>query len=233
MVTGVNPKTAVGIGSWIPQVFYDLIARIISGIYVLGIFALSTNEYSQRYNILQHYFNSPKSSTSTFLLFIGVLVLSYIIAVFLLGLSEFTIFRKIISTRDTNEEVDFSLKYDFIKLYNPIIGNRITKLKAEIHMSKVLVVGSIIALPVNMLNSYFFWDPFYLFLSFFLLLQSVSFYLSGKYFSSRMEYAIENNAKLLDYEGWKWSSPVFLDSIDNKRMLERSASGQETESGKR
>ncbi len=149
------------IGAWIPQLFFDLIARVIPGFVTLCTF-LFVYFYPLKLCNKQPIWlrNMPDGYPPTIIL-VGVgLVVSYIISIILGGLCLLflSVAKKIgISKIDpetglSDPNGDFLEKYNYIKLKDTAAGNRITKLKAEIHMTYVLIMGFIISLIVNYMS---------------------------------------------------------------------------------
>lgn len=182
-----SPPTspAQGSATWVPQIFYDLIARIVPGLaLVVGIVIvlLAGNNGSELINRLAIGSISWASAT---ILIITAFSLSYSIAVLISGLRYllfaflFRIPSKIlrwkrcvpivawlhsldIETGIRDSDGDFWLKYDHIKKEFPSAGNRITKLKAEIHMSHVLLVGLPLILALTtLIKGNHFWLKYY------------------------------------------------------------------------
>jgi hypothetical protein len=144
------------IGSWIPQVFYDLIGRIIPGCLLLIIACLIFPEPST----LRELFSATTLTTtsgsttsvstfdiSTSVLFFAGFVASYMLGALLGGIAEVTnpdVWKRNKAQLTTKRENDTSYVYDYIQFQRPDIGARIAKLSAERHMCRVVLVGSII-----------------------------------------------------------------------------------------
>jgi len=144
------------IGSWIPQVFYDLIGRIIPGCLLLMIVCLIFLEPST----LRELFSATTvtttsgavTSVSTFAISASVLfftgfVASYMLGALLGGIAEAAnphLWKRKKAQLTNKSENDMSYVYDYIHFHRPDIGARIVKLSAERHMCRVILVGSIL-----------------------------------------------------------------------------------------
>jgi hypothetical protein len=140
-------KETLGI---VPQVFYDLIGRVVPGaaILVVGV-ALLIDDVQARSAI------SPLTGLPTALLilvFIVAIIASYLIGV-LLGAIGFVCFehRRHRTTKfaDLSQDIpigrlterDLPYVYDFILIQNPSAGTRLVKLRAEVHLCRVIIIG--------------------------------------------------------------------------------------------
>lgn len=231
-------KTGLGIGTWMPQLFFDVIGRVIPGALCIGSLTLALIGPEQFWNTLHALLDKPSKSYPSLSVFFGAgLVLSYTLAVILWGLWHVLSLLVRKSMRENNREPetgirdeggDFSMKYDFIKLMNPTAGNRITKLKAEIHMAGVLILGFSLSLLINLLklilgfvrairtdfsrlrdffdisaisqSLFNFLDVQHSVLGILLLVAIAGSTGAWLHFRRRMNTAVQNNAILLDYE---------------------------------
>ncbi|ODS36692.1 MAG: hypothetical protein A7315_14000 [Candidatus Altiarchaeales archaeon WOR_SM1_79] len=170
----------MNIGLLIPQVFYDLIARVVPG---LTIFATSYFVWkcegitTQDIHMVLGWFVAKDSPF--ILTIITLLLISYILALVIEGLwallSSWHLFKKnfkklfesypdtdkILSEfKKLNPEFDdenykfpsTALMHDAVRLKSPSTGSRLVKLRAEIHMCRVLILGWSILAAVNLLN---------------------------------------------------------------------------------
>lgn len=163
-------KTAI---NWVPQIFYDLIARIIPGFVILSgsIVIVLADERSK--DALLSFPAITSSWVGATTAIFAAISISYAIGVLLSGLRYlifgvcFVIppFRNKGFDRETgirNEKEEFWDKYDFIKKEFPPAGNRITKLKAEVHMSHVLCAGAPILMLIALdIKTELFWFPYF------------------------------------------------------------------------
>ena len=150
---------------WIPQLFFDLIARVIPGIFLIPLFVLSLfGMEGLRYSGLP-WKELAASGPTVACLALFLPPFAYVLSVVLSGgwysawlglqqvfppLKEYdseTGVRKRLQLEAAHLEC--SLAYDTVKRDDPAAGNRITKLKAEMHMSQVLIVGLLACLLVN------------------------------------------------------------------------------------
>ncbi|VTR64547.1 membrane hypothetical protein [Desulfosarcina cetonica] len=143
-------------GDWIPQIFYDLIGRIVPGgaLIFVGIWLFCTN--SQISDIAKYLFQDPVVPFS-FLLPSSIL-LFYLIGILLGGIG-FTISLRewkskklpwfpieMPNTEKPGSGVPYM--YDAIQFYCPQAGARCAKLRAEAHLCRTLLVGFIVLLVV-------------------------------------------------------------------------------------
>lgn len=146
------------IGSWIPQVFYDLIGRMIPGCLLLMIACLIFPEPST----LREFFSTTTITTtsgattsvsdfgiSASVLFFAGFIASYVLGALLGGIAEVAnphLWKREKTQLTNKRENDISYVYDYIHFHRPDIGARIAKLSAERHMCRVIFVGSIFLL---------------------------------------------------------------------------------------
>lgn len=217
-------KKSTDIGTWIPQLFYDVIARIIPGFFVLLILLINiidANNFIIYCKKILFVDQSYDLSSSILVLFgIGI---SYIFAIILRAISwiVFHPINKAKGTKIDNElgsistEISLSelgvlnsnfktneiaLRYDFIKLNDTVNGNRITKLKAEEQMSSVLFVGSILSSLINaimMISDYSLSRLVVLLLT---LVFGFFCYIAKVHFNERMKIAIFNCSEFLGFQ---------------------------------
>ena len=152
----------------IPQLFYDLIGRIIPGtvIFGCGLYVIQGKE---------DFINSLNSGRFTsFAAVGGILFISYVLGALLGGIWLY-ITSKFLSKGTLSEELKnispkisknensiifnnlnfVALVYDYILLWNPTAGARMAKLSAEQHMCGVVLVGSFILSIINLYISKF------------------------------------------------------------------------------
>jgi Na+-transporting methylmalonyl-CoA/oxaloacetate decarboxylase gamma subunit len=130
-------------GSWVPQLFYDLIARVTPGFITCATFLMiyiitpNTQQITNCIELANDSFLCKKFPT-TFVIIAGYAI-SYITGFLLRGIYSICVFFR----------EDFDKKY--IEDYNKIkfsddkVGSRLSKLRAEIHMCTVLGMGWIFA----------------------------------------------------------------------------------------
>ena len=217
-------KKSTDIGTWIPQLFYDVIARIIPGFFVLLILLINIVDADQFITYFQKILFVDKSfQLSSNLLVLFGIGISYIFAIVLRAIS-WIIFHPInkkngakvdneygtISTEIPLSELgllnsnfktnEAALRYDFIKLNDSVNGNRITKLKAEEQMSSILFVGSIISSLSNgvlMISDY---SQSRLIVLLTTLVIAFFCYIAKVHFHERMQIAIFNCSEFLGFQ---------------------------------
>jgi hypothetical protein len=152
-------------GSWIPQIFYDLIGRVVPGAFLLLIGpGLLVNPH-----VSVQVIKSADHIPTTILILLGLLM-SYVLGT-ILGAVAGTIGTLLVAVAGAiknrkwsiervgsvkvevvplSSEVEtltpgrISYMYDALQLYNPSAGARLAKLRAEQHMCRVLIAGGIV-----------------------------------------------------------------------------------------
>jgi hypothetical protein len=153
-------KIALGakkVGYWIPQIFFDLIARIIPGSIIFLVLFISVRVPVTVWHDIHSWLKSTPSFSSVVVFIIAMIPIAYTISVVTWGCwyGLCYVFRTIhIMNKKGHPETgvvvqDFPLLYERIKNLDPSVGNRLTKLKAEIHMAGTFIVGFIISLVVS------------------------------------------------------------------------------------
>lgn len=187
-------RTTSTIGTLVPQLFYDIIARLTPGFMTLGLLVFAVIGPKQSWSSLSIWLNKPSESyPSVFIFIIVSTVLSYTLAIVFGGLwSLLSLF--------ADRSTDFSEKYDFIKLTNPAIGNRISKLRAEISMTKILIIGFSLSFLINFSKLFCPLDSSRMIFAVVLLLAIAGSVGARIHFSRHLKRAINNYAKLLGYK---------------------------------
>ena len=139
-----SKETFGGLASVIPQVFYDVIARIIpGGIILIILFVLSKGNIENSLESTKTYFSAEKSMSS-FLFFCLWVLLSYGLAILMwrqIDWYNLLFDREKFRKKGISASKYDSYLYDYIKTKDSAAGARITKLSAEIHMTEVFSVG--------------------------------------------------------------------------------------------
>ncbi|SRR6266545_729740 len=157
------------IGGWIPQIFYDLIGRVVPGAFLLLLcFVLFLDPVSAQ-AIAVFLFKKPGVPFTAILL--SGLTVAYVAGT-LLGAVGFTIWHREWTTRglsklkveypdaDKSATTGVSLMYDYVLLREPAAGARVVKLRAEQHMCRALIVGMLILLPMYCWKNWPPWQSF-------------------------------------------------------------------------
>jgi hypothetical protein len=135
------------IGSWVPQLFYDLIARVVPGFIIIIIIFSLIVDVKKIIEPGSWSFLTDKNFPTTLVILVGY-ALSYICGFFFRGLYC------LITKRDGGDP-DFIEgtveQYDRIKFIDRKAGTRLSKVRAEIHMCTVLKAGLIAALTITWL----------------------------------------------------------------------------------
>ncbi len=154
----------MNLGVLIPQLFYDLIGRIAPGAAVMGC-ALILLEGRERamLDLTRWSISEAQATPPTTLILVGNLLVSYVtgsllggfwflIAPTVLGSKfrktievAFREIQKVVAADDVSTAINHpssvAFMYDYIQLRCPQAGARIAKLRAEQHMTGVLIVG--------------------------------------------------------------------------------------------
>lgn len=146
-----------GIGSWIPQLFFDLIGRVLPGFIILitlGVTILDTEE-------IKSTCASILNGNSTTISLLAGIAISYTIAVACAGfrhivISILRLLKKLVAhilgrnghAGHTDDRTERSMKYHFIKITAPATGERIAKLRTEGYMTRVLQAGFLIVAAI-------------------------------------------------------------------------------------
>jgi hypothetical protein len=201
-------EKGLGVKSWVPQLFYDIIARLVPGGVIIGALALAAAGPEKSGAFVEQWLNKPSDSyPSIAVIIVSGFVLSYTLAIILLGLCYLTLplAHRLRMMKPTDPNDDFAMKYDYIKRHDPVAGSRITKLKAEMHMAGILIFGLSLSTVIN------FWKMSLSFNSsrvVFMIVVLVAIAGSAgafRHFVERQNHAVTNCASLLGYKEWKQS----------------------------
>lgn len=191
-----------GVKSWIPQLFYDIIARLVPGAVIIGALALSVAGPERAGRFAGEWLNKPSDSyPSVAVIIVAGFVLSYTLAVILLGLCYLILppLRRLKILKPAESMDEFAMKYDYIKRHDPVAGSRITKLKAEMHMAGILILGLSLSALINLCKMFAPFDSSRGFLMVVLVLAIVGSAGAFRHFVDRQKYAVTNCADLLGY----------------------------------
>ena len=214
-------KVGSTLSSLIPQLFFDLIARLIPGLVIIWSFYLAFygNTLIDLDKLVAKVSNIlPKND---FFLFCITVVLFYVSSILFYGLWA-AVVRVLkptldyigLCTKNSFVEVmetshEYSFRHDYIKLKAPVAGNRITKLKAEIHMSGALTAAYLICFLISLTS--FLYSTLdtaeYTIRSIFFLLGLIGFFFSNHHFTRRLHCSVGSYSVLLNYENDKYRFP--------------------------
>jgi hypothetical protein len=204
------------LSSLIPQLFFDVIARIIPGFAIIWSFYFSL--YGLK-NVSADFFNNISSimPESSFFVFLITVVVFYIISIIFYGLWS-AVVHLYCSVKSKSIECDekhmhrfvevlkaskdFTLRHDFIKLHAPSAGNRITKLKAEIHMSGALTVAFALCFILSLFSSIGSSLSLITIVGrcLFFLFSTIGLFFSNRHYSIRLCRSVGSYSALLGYE---------------------------------
>jgi hypothetical protein len=158
-------RSPMDIGGWIPQIFYDLIGRVVPGAFLLLLCLLLFLDPASAQAIAVFLFKKPGIPFTAILL--SGLIVAYVAGA-LLGAVGFAVWHKEWATslaklRIRYPEADkpgtgVALMYDYILLKEPTAGARVVKLRAEQHMCRTLIVGTLIIFLVYCWMKWPPWD---------------------------------------------------------------------------
>lgn len=202
------------IGNWVPQIFYDLIGRILPGGFLLLAAALIFLGPASTRSL----FNSTVTTTTTAgatttettnaipssVWVLAFLAAAYILGSLLSGISAAAnrdFWQKPKSNLTNKKDNDISYVYDYIQFHHPEIGARLAKLSAERTMCRVMLVGSVLlaaayatAAPAGYTNALFWMTEFGL------VFLGVCAVCLHRYLSSRSWELMSNNWRLIHEE---------------------------------
>lgn len=212
--------------SCIPQVYFDIIGRVIPGTLIMGSIWIAVRGPEEFWKSLKICLVKATISSATVAIFL-VLLTSYTVAILLWCVWSCVIVKICYKRKKSRimrmfrkkmywDNEGFRMKYETLKYYNIAAGNRITKLKAQIHMTETLFVG----LPLSCLFGIITYisEVVTYFCSFtkvkleipslsprfvswtLILLAAVCSLFARQYFISHMNDSLKNNLELLKQE---------------------------------
>ncbi len=156
-------EQAASLDGWIPQLFYDLIGRVVPGAAILVSVLFLPFDHSVPRAFITFLFKD--SGTPTAIAALAWLLASYLVGV-LLGAIGFCISGRewrvkpielsALEPPDLSDENSrHAYMYDAVQFRAPRVGARLAKLRAEKHMCRVMLVGfSMMTVFHVLLNSY-------------------------------------------------------------------------------
>lgn len=221
--TESTEKLSVALSNLIPQLFFDVIARLIPGFVIIWSFYYALlNAQIINAEFIKKF--APILPDNQLFLFLISSLIFYVISIIFYGLWSFIVFIAclILSKSFTcNEDIvhrflevlkappEFTLRHDYIKLYAPGAGNRITKLKAEIHMSGALTVAFSLCFIICGI-SYIkegLWISSSLYLCLLYFFGALGLFFSNRHFSIRLCRAVNSYSELLRFKLDAYSLP--------------------------
>lgn len=150
-----SPKMNFSAIFTIPQLFYDIIARIIPGIiFILGVIIIITG-YEETIKDIKTLIVHNKDKNISILMFLFLtLPLAYITAYFLAGIHHLCTclpLKKLYAKIKIDKE---KYKYDYIRIMNPGIAAVIIKKRAEKRMIDLMITGSVILAIIQTIINY-------------------------------------------------------------------------------
>jgi len=220
------PNESYGnIASFIPQVFYDVIGRIIPGSILLTLSYLIFHGQSIE-QTKQGYIETVIFTQPQYLLIFDFIVFSYFISTLLGGIWMF-VSRKgykglDLDTLQKNLEKldnvypDVSFLYDAIQYIFPSVGSRLAKLSAERHSARVLTIGFSILFFAYIFTHYSSWKnlQFYL-ISGALILSAIFSFIFNLHIAVRSNYLMVNH--------WHFLTKGITNGVQQKKEREVAA----------
>lgn len=192
----------------IPQVYFDILGRVIPGILIMGSIWIAVRGLNKFWEDFTSWLNESTISSATLATAL-VLLTSYTLSILL-----WCPWSRWISKKCTNSKAskikgylekmywdteEFRVGYETVKYNNISAGNRITKLKAQIHMSETLLVGFPLSVFLGLIYSVVF--KTYPFVSWVcMLIAAFCSYKADLYFIAHMKDSLKNNLRLLEKE---------------------------------
>ncbi|MCP4609324.1 MAG: hypothetical protein GY845_11485 [Planctomycetes bacterium] len=230
------------VASCIPQVYFDIIGRVIPGALIMGSIWIAVCGPKEFFKFLYGWLDKSTISSAT-VATVLVILTSYTLAILLwcvwsyLITTLFKLFFKFYSEPKAKEYKErekkkfwekiywdnegFRKQYERLKYYNIAAGNRVTKLKAQIHMAETLFVGLLLSCWVGITTYLIEVVTYFLSCSepktvipsliprlvswVLLLVTAVCSLFARQYFIDHMNNSLDNNIKILEGENeWKY-----------------------------
>lgn len=211
--------------SCIPQVYFDIIGRVIPGTLIMGSTWIAVRGTYKFWESLKSCLVKSTISSAT-LATVLVILTSYVLAflIWCFWSCLITIICKLCKVCDKPEcrmkkwvcekiywdNEDFRKKYEKLKYYNTAAGNRITKLKAQIHMAETLFIGlppsCLVGIITYLLGAIEQPPPLIYFIIswIFLLVAAFCSLFARQYCIAHMNDSLNNNLRILNAkEVWK------------------------------
>ena len=138
------------VANFIPQVYFDIIGRIIPGTLIMGSIWLAVRGPDKFWESLKNCLVISSASSITVSATL-ILLTSYILAILLWCAWSRWVKKKCTNSKASKirkylekmywDTKEFRENYEKVKYNNISAGNRITKLKAQIHMAETLFIG--------------------------------------------------------------------------------------------
>lgn len=199
----------------VPQILYDLIARVIPGVSILLAVYISSKGPTIALNHIVSLIYGKINLT--FSMLVILLIISYTISIILFGLIHlikniylFIFLRKNnkrrVSILDPIEDIEEEFKfnkpsepfmYDTIRVKSNEAGVRLVKLRAEGHSAQILIAGIIISLIINtwfLIHDFKFERLILSIIYLFIIIGAINF---NKYITARYKVNLKNHWKIL------------------------------------
>lgn len=201
----------------IPQVYFDIIGRIIPGTLLIGSTWLAIRGPDEFWKSLINCIDKSSASSitvSAILIFLTSYTLAYLIwcpwscltTIIFEKLKKAGVMKGFLKKVYWDNK-EFRYNYEKLKYRNNVAGNRITKLKAQIHMTETLIAGFPLSFLIGLVV--YIWSLFdsnmetpsliYCMVSWLLLISAaVCSLFSRQYFVVHMKDSLKNNLKLIE-----------------------------------
>jgi hypothetical protein len=203
------------IASLIPQVFFDIIARVIPGVFLLSVFIITYLGFTDYWCMFKEWLGPSADQKSQLpsatILFLLSFVAAYILSIVLWGLRfgiHLFLWRNK-SAIDCETGIKFDENYTrelykkdicIVKRSNREAGSRITKIKAEIHMTMTISTGLIIAFFTNIIILYSDFSLERIWMCIILIIMFIGAESAKIHFRDHMKSSITNVKELCEQE---------------------------------
>ena len=190
------------VSSWVPQIYFDLIARIIPGGLALALLCLSFFGVNNSFSAIYIFFGKDLGFPSILAIILLIIGMSYSYAICTWGLwyGLYGGLRKILNKNIDQEtfvtlkcnNVDFPDLYERIKKHDISAGNRLTKLKAEIHMTGTLITSGFLSLFLLSFKLIKEFNSESIYFIFIIIIAIIGLLFALRHFVSRARKIVEN-----------------------------------------
>ena len=189
-------KEHSAIADAIPQLSFDIIARICPGLLIITSWVLV---YLGPIKAITTSIELIKNNkTLTFGFVVLIIVFCYLLSIFIFGL------KRLISSKDNIIDIksknidpsDNAIKFDILRFKSPVVGARLNKLRAEAQGSEVLFYGLLFSSIVNIYFLIFNISGERIIFEVLLVFASISAKWFNKYISDIYNLSLDNHYKI-------------------------------------
>jgi len=192
----------------VPQVYFDIVARLIPGIAIIGSILVVIAGPESSWSNLQSWLGESSGFSITTMTAL-ILLLSYIFAILLW--CAWSSLAAVICGEKYWDSEPFRWKYENIKYKNAVAGDRVTKLNAQVHMGETLSAGFILCSLIGFGVYFFHSSDLPRFVSSVLLFfAALSSWNATIYFVRHMKATVDNNFSILMSQKGRLSERLVL-----------------------